>query len=171
MDAKMETALVGHVKEEFYSSHLYLSMSSWADANGFKGAANWLRIQFQEEQAHALRFFDYLKDRGIKIAMPAIAQPPSQWTDLMDLFQEVKKHEQQVTKLINDLYTISVEGKDHAASAFLHWFVNEQVEEEKNAQDIIDQLRIIGGNGSGLYMLDKELATRIFIAPTFGITA
>ena len=171
METKMEHALIEQVKEEFYSSHLYLSMSAWAENNGFKGAGNWLRVQFQEEQAHALHFFDYVKDRGGKVTMPAIAQPPSEWTDILSVFQTVKKHEQDVTKLINNLYSISLEEKDHTSSTFLHWFVNEQVEEEKNVQNILDQLKMIEGNGSGLYMLDKELATRVFIQPTFGTGA
>lgn len=169
MEIKMEKALLGQVKEEFYSSHLYLSMSAWAEMNGYKGAANWLRVQFQEEQAHALRFFDYVKDRGGRISMPTIAEPPNTWASLLELFQGVKKHEQDVSNLINDLYSVSLDCKDHASSTFLHWFVTEQVEEEKNVQDILDQLKLIGDNGSGLYLLDKELATRVFVAPTFGV--
>ena len=168
MEISILTTLIEQVTEEFYSSHLYLSMSAWAESNGFKGAGNWLRVQFQEEQAHALHFFDYIKSRGGKIEFPAIAKPTSNWSSLSELFENVQKHEQDVTSRINNLYSKSLEAKDHATSTFLHWFVTEQVEEEKNVQDILDQLKMIGNNGSGLYMLDKELATRVFVQPTFG---
>ena len=147
MDVNIKTALTEQVTEEFYSSHLYLSMSAWAESNGFKGAGNWLRVQFQEEQAHALHFFDYIKSRGGKIEFPAIVQPPSNWSTLTELFENVQMHEQIVTKRINTLYSIALDAKDHATSTFLQWFITEQVEEEKNVQDILDQLKMIGNNG------------------------
>jgi ferritin len=168
MDSKMEKALNEQVVAEFDSAYLYLSMSAWADTHGLKGAANWLRIQFQEEQAHALHFFDYIKNRGGIVKLSGLETPGNAWTDILTLFEHVKTHEQEVTKRINTLYSLSLEVKDHATSTFLHWFVNEQVEEEKNVQEIIDQLRMIGKDGAGLYMLDKEMATRVFVQPTFG---
>ncbi len=171
MKENIRLALIEQVKEEFFSAYLYLSMSAWAENNGFKGAGNWLRIQFQEEEAHALHFFDYIKDRGGKIELPTIIAPDHTWKDLQSLFEDVKIHEKKVTERINDLYSLSLEYKDHALSTFLHWFVNEQIEEEKNVQDILDQLKLIGHNGSGLYLLDKELSTRVFVAPTFAVVA
>jgi len=168
METKMGKALNEQIKHEMFSAYLYLSMSAWAESNGYKGAANWLRIQFQEEQAHALHFYDYIKDRGGIVTLLAIDAPQTKWKDLTALFTEVKKHEEKVTSLINGLYSVSLELKDHATSTFLHWFVNEQVEEVKNAQDILDQLKILGNAGSGIYLLDKDLATRVFVAPTFG---
>jgi len=171
MNTKIEIALLEQIKEEFYSAYLYLSMSAWAESNGFKGAGIWLRVQFQEEMAHALHFFDYLKDRGGKITLPSIVEPPSNWKDIIALYQDVKTHEQDVTTRINNVYSIAIEEKDHATSTFLQWFITEQVEEEKNVQDILDQLKMIGANGSGLYLLDKELATRVFVQPTFGTVA
>lgn len=167
----METALNEQIVAEFDSAYLYLSMSAWADTHGLKGAANWLRIQFQEEQAHALHFFDFIKDRGGFVKLGGLQTPANEWNDILQLFEQVKNHEKEVTKRINNLYSQSLETKDHATSTFLHWFVTEQVEEEKNAQEIIDQLKMIGKDGSGLYMLDKELATRVFVQPTFGATA
>jgi len=165
----MEKALNDQVVAEFDSAYLYLSMAAWAEVNGLKGAANWLRIQFQEEQAHGLHFYDYIKDRGGKVKLMGITAPEHEWKDLLSLFEAVKEHERKVTERINKLYSQSLDIKDHATSAFLHWFVTEQVEEEKNVQDVIDQLKMIGRDGSGLYMLDKELATRVFVAPTFGV--
>jgi len=170
MDKKIEKALNEQIKEEFYSAYLYLSMSAWAENNGFKGAGNWLRIQFQEEEAHGLHFYDFIKDRGGEVSLQALPAPGHKWKNLLDLFEAVKNHEKEVTKRINDLYSLAFDSKDHATSTFLHWFVTEQVEEEKNVQEIIDQLKMVGDNGSGLYLIDKEMATRVFVAPTFGVT-
>lgn len=165
----MVKALNEQVVAEFDSAYLYLSMSAWAESHGLKGAANWLRIQFQEEQAHALHFYDFIKDRGEIVKLGGLATPENEWKDILALFEHVKAHEKEVTARINNLYSQSLDKKDHATSTFLHWFVTEQVEEEKNVQDIIDQLKLIGRDGSGLYMIDKELATRVFVAPTFGV--
>lgn len=168
MVTEIEKLLNEQVVAEFDSAYLYLSMSAWADHVGLKGAGNWLRIQFQEEQAHALHFFDYIKNRGGEVKLGGIPAPKNSWENILDLFEDVKVHEQEVTARINNLYSKAHELKDHATSTFLHWFVNEQVEEEKNVQEVIDQLRLVGRDGSGLFIIDKELATRVFVQPTFG---
>ncbi|MHB1459841.1 MAG: ferritin [Armatimonadota bacterium] len=165
---KMGDALNEQVNKEFYSAYLYLAMSAWFHTKGLDGFSNWLRIQYQEEQAHALRFYDFLIDRDYEIELLAIEQPTNIWETPLDAFKAVLEHEQYITGRINTLSDIAIEQKDHATRSMLVWFVDEQVEEEKNANDIINQLKLIGDNGYGLLMLDKELAVRVFVAPTFG---
>ncbi len=165
---KMGDALNEQVNKEFYSAYLYLAMSAWFHNKGLDGFANWMRIQFQEEQAHALRFYDFLIERDFEVELLAIDRPTNTWESPLDAFKAVLEHEQYITGRINMLSDIAIEQKDHATRSMLVWFVDEQVEEEKNANDIINQLKLIGDNGYGLLMLDKELALRVFVAPTFG---
>lgn len=165
---QMGDAMNEQVNKEFYSAFLYLAMSAWFHTKGLDGFSNWLRIQYLEEQAHALRFFDFLADRDYAVVLDTIEKPANEWVTPLDAFKAVIGHEQYITSRINMLSDIAIEQKDHATRSMLVWFVDEQVEEEKNANDIINQLKFIGDNGYGLLMLDKDLATRVFVAPTFG---
>ncbi len=163
---KIQNALNRQTNAEMYSAYLYLSMSAFFESINLKGFANWMRVQTQEEMAHAMKFYDYINERGGRITLTAIDAPPTQWKSPLDVFEHVYKHEQRVTGLINDLVNLAVAENDHATNNFLQWFVAEQVEEESSADEIVQNLRLLGdARGSGLFMLDKELGQRVFTPP------
>jgi ferritin len=167
MNPKLEEAINEQINAELYSAYLYLSMSSWFDSTGLKGFAHWERIQAMEERDHALKFFDYVCARGGRVIMKQIAAPPISWKTPQEAFETQLNHELKVTDLINTLVNLAMGEKDHATVQFLQWFVGEQVEEEENARTILDQLKMISQEkGVGLlYMLDKEMGTRIYTPP------
>ncbi len=150
---------------ELYSAYLYFAMSAYFDAEGMTGFASWMRAQAQEETFHASKFHHYLVERGARVRLSAIDEPPGDWSSPLAAFQNVAEHESKVTGLIGSLTDAAVEEGDHATQAFLQWFVSEQVEEEATAQDIVRRLQIIGGSGQGILMLDKELGSRQFVRP------
>lgn len=153
------------INKELYSSYLYLSMSAYFENRNLKGFANWTRIQALEESAHALKFFDYINSRGGKVELTAIEAPKTSWNSIVEVFEEIYAHEQLVTESINNVAVVAFEEKDFATSTYVQWFVNEQVEEEANSSGLVEQLKLVGDNSSGIFMLDKELATRVFVAP------
>ena len=153
-------ALNEQVTHEFYASFLYLSMSAYFDTQNLAGFASWMRKQSDEEREHAMKFFDFINDRGGSVELQAIAQPPSEFQSPLDVFQQALQHEQKVTGLINAIYALAINEKDYATQTMLHWFINEQVEEEKNASQIIEQIKMTGGQTSALLMLDRELGAR-----------
>ena len=161
----MQDALNEQVNAELYSAYLYLSMEAYFESVNLPGFANWMRIQTQEELTHTTKIYDYVNERGGRITLKAIDAPPTQWDSPLAVFQAGFAHEQKVTGLINELVNISIELKDHASNMFLQWFVNEQVEEEKNADDVVQKLKLMADAPGGLYMLDAELAQRIFTPP------
>jgi ferritin len=156
----MLDAINEQIKNEFYSAYLYLSMSAYFQEKNLPGFAAWLRIQFQEEQVHALKLYDHVLDRGGQVDLRAIAQPPADWKTNLEAFQLVLEHEQHVTALINKLYETALAEKDYAAQVLLHWFIDEQVEEEKNATEIVEQLKLIDAHGTPVLMLDHRLGKR-----------
>jgi len=160
LSKNLEAAINDQIKHELYSAYLYLSMSAYAESNNMPGAAKWLGKQAEEEQAHALKFYGYIHDRGGKVTLQAIAQPPTEFTSLLDIFEQVKAHEAHVTSLIHRLYEMSVKENDYASQVMLQWFVTEQVEEEKNAATVVDALRSVGTQGSALFMVDRWLGER-----------
>lgn len=164
---KIEEALNRQINAELYSAYLYLSMSAHFQTLNLKGFANWMRVQALEEFTHADKFYGFVLDRGGRVTLTAIDGPPTKWASPLAIFQEAYKHEQKVTGLINALVDLAIKEKDHATNTFLQWFVNEQVEEEANADGIAQQLKLVG-DGSGLLMLDRELAQRVFVPPTAG---
>ncbi len=163
INKRITEAINNQINAELWSAYLYLSMSIDCASKGFPGAANWFDIQFQEEQAHALKFKNYLIARGEKVILKPLEEVRTEWPNLIDVFKDTLVHEQKVTSLINDIYKIAVEENDVATQSMLKWFIDEQVEEEMHATEMIDALKMIGDNGYGLYMLDKELATRVFV--------
>lgn len=165
LSEKMTAALNSQVNWELFSSYLYLSMNSWFESIGLPGCATWMRAQVQEELYHAIKIYDYINERGGKATMQAIAQPRTDWDTPLEVFEEVLKHEEKVTSLINDLVNLALEEKDHASHIFLQWFVSEQVEEEATAGDVLGKFRLIGDDKSGLFALDQELGRRVFIPP------
>lgn len=165
INKKVEKALNDQVNAELYSSYIYLSMSAYFQGQGLAGFANWMRVQAQEELAHAMKFFDYINERGGKVELKAIDKPASSWKTTLAVVQETYKHEQYITSRINDLVNLAIAEKDHATNNMLQWFVTEQVEEEANVIAILDQLKMIDGKGPGIFMLDRELKTRTFVPP------
>jgi len=157
---KLQKAINQQINHELYSEYLYLAMSAYCQSNDLPGFANWLMVQNKEEHMHAMRFFNYLIDRDGKVKLAAIDMPETDYDSVLDVFEKVLKHEQKVTKLINDLYALAVKENDYAAQVELQWFINEQVEEEKNAKAIIQQLKWIGNNTSAIFMLDQKMAAR-----------
>lgn len=165
---KMADAINDQINAEFYSSYLYMSMAAYFDSINLKGFENWMRVQAQEEDFHAKKFFDYLLSRQGRVQLKAIAEPATTWKSPLDVFQATYKHETQVTARINKLATLALKEDDHATSVLLHWFINEQVEEESNADALVQKLKMIGDNSGALFLLDQELATRVFVPPAPG---
>jgi ferritin len=165
LSKKMYTALNKHLNTEFYSAYLYLNMSSAAGVMGFKGAANWFNVQYQEEMVHFMKFYTYLNSQGVQAVVEQMPAPPSSYTSLLQMLEETLRHEQFITRCINDLTDLAVKERDHASQIFLQWFVTEQIEEEENDRELIGKLRLIGDNGYGLLMLDNELGARVFTPP------
>lgn len=160
ISSNLITAVNKQIKAEMYSANLYLSMAAYFQSEGLQGFSHWMRVQYEEETQHALKFNDYLLMRGGAVQILAIEEPPHTWSSPLDVFEHVLQHEQLVSKMINDLVYLAREERDYAAEVFLHWFVTEQVEEEENDRDIIAKLKLIGSESHGLLMLDAELATR-----------
>ncbi len=158
-------AMNDQLNAELYSSYLYLSMEAYFESEGLKGFANWMHVQVQEEMMHAAKFFDYINERGGRVVLESIDKPPVEWDGPVAVFEHTLKHEQMVTERINKLVDLATDLNDHAAVNFLQWFVAEQVEEESSVGDILRQVRMVDGNPAGLFMLDKEMATRTFTMP------
>ncbi len=162
---KMLDMLNTQLNKELYSAYLYLSMSAYSTYIGLKGFANWFMVQYQEEMFHAMKIYDYINAQGGQVKLKAIDQPPGEFESPLDMFEKTLAHEQFITRSINELVELAIAEKDHATSIFLQWFVTEQIEEEANDNEIIARLKLIGKDGNGLIMLDRELATRVFTPP------
>jgi ferritin len=160
MSQTMQDAFNEQMKQEFYSSYLYLSMSAYCEANNLPGLAHWMRAQAREEVVHAMRIFDHLLDRGGRVQLRPIGGPPSEFTSAREVFEQAHRHEKEVTSSINQVYGRAVDERDFASTVFLDWFVKEQVEEEKISGLLAEQFRMIGDDRPGLLMLDRELAQR-----------
>jgi ferritin len=163
---KMLNALNEQINAEQYSSLLYLSMSAYLNDKGLPGFANWMYVQYQEELSHSNKFFKYVIERGGKVELQAIKQMPTIWEGVIDIYEATLEHEQLITSLINGLMDVAIQEKDHAAQSFLRWFVDEQVEEEANVTEILDTLKLIDGQGNGIFMLDREMRNRVFVDST-----
>jgi ferritin len=156
----METAINKQIQAEYYSSYMYLAMAAYCDSVNMPGYAHWMREQAEEELEHALKFFDYIVERGGRVILEAIQQPPVEYDSLLAVAEETYAHEQKVTSLIHALYEVAVAEKDYASQVFLQWYIKEQVEEEDNARTIVDQFKMIGDHPNGLFMLDRQLGAR-----------
>ncbi len=165
LSKKMEKELNEQINREMYSAYLYMSMSSHSNSIGLTGFANWFMVQYNEEMEHAMKIYDYVNSQGGKVKLMAIDEPLSDFKNPMDMFQKTLKHEQFITKCINELVDLSINEKDHATQIFLQWFVTEQIEEEGNDNDIISKLELAGSKGNGLFMIDKELSIRVYNPP------
>lgn len=165
MDQALMQALNRQINAEIYSAYLYLSMAAHFDAENLTGFSNWMKIQAQEEMMHAMKFYDFINDKGGQVTLTAIDGPDTRWDSPVAAVQALCDHEAHVTGLINDLMDLAMEKRDHATQIFLQWFVTEQVEEEASGADLLDKVKRVSGHPQGLYMLDKELSTRTFTPP------
>jgi len=162
---RMQDALNKQINAEMYSAYLYLAMSAHFTSTSLPGFANWMKVQAQEEMTHAMKLYDFVNERGGRVALAPIDGPPTEWKSPLATFEAVFAHEQKVTGLINGLVNLAIEEKDHASNIFLQWFVSEQVEEEASADEVVQQLRLMGDAKHGLFMIDRELGQRAFSAP------
>lgn len=165
LSEKMLKALNQQLNAELYSSYLYLSMSAYFQSTNLGGFANWMRAQTQEELTHAMKIYDYVNERGNRVVLKQVEEPPSEWSSPLAAFQQAYQHEQKVTGMINKLVNLTVQEGDHATSIFLQWFVSEQVEEEASADEIVQKLKLVGDDGGAIFMIDRELAQRRFTPP------
>jgi len=157
---KMVDAINDQIQHELYSSYLYLSMAAHFDAENLAGFSNWMKVQTNEEREHAMKFYEYLYERGASVTLKAIQQPPTKFKKPLDVFHQVLEHEQKVTSLIEKLYELALKEKDYGTQVMLQWFITEQVEEEKNVMEIISQLEMAGDSPAMLMMLDRKLGER-----------
>ena len=160
MKDAVREAINEQIKHELYSAHLYLSMAGFFEVANLSGFAHWMRQQSEEERQHAMKFFDFLLDRGEHVELQAIDQPPHTFRSPLDAFEQALEHEKEITSRIHDLYEIAVEEKDYPAQVLLNWFVTEQVEEEKSATDILERLRMAGEDSAALLLLNGDLQNR-----------
>ena len=156
----VQNAINEQIKNELYSAYLYLSMSAYCESINLPGFAHWMRTQAQEEMDHAMKFYGFIHDRGGRVILQAIDQPPVEFKSPLDVFEKTLEHEQKVTGMIHDLYALAVQEQDYAGQIFLQWFVTEQVEEENSATQIVEMLKMIGDQRQALLMLDRELGVR-----------
>jgi ferritin len=156
----MQSAINDQINKELYSAYLYLSMAAYFAEENLPGFAKWLLVQEKEEREHGMKLYDFLVDRGGQVLLKAIGEPPTQWKSSLEAFKEVQAHEAAVTASINALYELALAEKDYPAQVLLHWYINEQVEEEKNAAEIVQQLELIDAHGTAVLMLDHQLGKR-----------
>jgi len=156
----LQDAINQQVKNELYSAYLYLAMVADFEAKNLPGFAHWMRLQSQEEVSHAMKLFDYVNDRGGRVILEAIDQPPVEFKSPLDSFQQALEHEREVTAMINSLYELAVKENDYPTQIMLQWFIEEQVEEEKNATEVVELLKMVGDHPAGLLMLDRQMAAR-----------
>lgn len=155
--ANVEKAINEQIKKEEYSSRLYLQMATWCEVNGLGGAANFLYAQAEEEREHMLKFVHYLNDRGGHAYLMSLEQPPYEYKNISDIFDQVMKHEEFITESINEVYEVTLNEKDYTSGNFLQWFINEQIEEESTMRGILDKMQLVGDDKAGYFHIDKEL--------------
>ncbi len=165
LSKKIEQAINKQINAELASAYLYLGMSAYFNEVSLVGFANWMRAQYDEELFHAMKMYDYVLERGGNISLDTVQAPPQAWNNIIEVFEAVLAHEQKITQSINRLVTLAMSEQDHATVNFLQWFVDEQVEEEASVSELLAQIKLVGGQGSGLFMLDREAAQRKFIQP------
>lgn len=165
LSKELERALNEQINAELWSAYLYLSMGMNFETAGLPGVANWFKVQFKEEQAHAEIFMNYINRRGGRVILAPIAEVPTEWATALDAFKATLEHERKVTAMINNLYAMAEAEHDYASRDRINWFVAEQVEEEETAKNYIDKFQLIGNDGMGIYMLDQELGARTFNTP------
>ncbi len=157
---KIQQAMNDQIQHEIESAYIYLSMASYFDAENYPGFAQWMKMQYEEEMAHAFRFYDYINDRGGRVELQPIGQPEVEFASPLAAFEAALAHEQKITGDINRLYAMSIEEKDYPSQTFLQWFIDEQVEEEQHVGEVVENLKLVGDNTHAILMLDRELGQR-----------
>ena len=165
LNREIADTLNSQMNFEMYSANIYMSMATWFDARNLVGFANWMKVQYSEEMFHFTKFYDYINERGGRVLLSGMDAPETEWDSPLAAFENALEHERIVTGRINDLVVQATEAKDHATVNFLQWFVGEQVEEEASVDGVIQQLKLMEGAPGGLFMLDRELAQRVFTPP------
>ncbi len=160
LSEKMQLAMNKQINAELHSAYIYQSMAAYFADKNLNGFANWMDIQVQEEMIHARKFYDFIVERRGRVLLQPIEAVPTEWPSPLAVFENAFAHEQKITGMINDLMNLAVKEHDHASSSFLKWFIDEQVEEESNADGIVQQLKLIGDSGATLFLMDRELGTR-----------
>ncbi len=171
LSEKMQDALNAQINAELLASYKYLAMAAYFEAENLLGFANWMHVQSQEENTHAMKFYHYIKDRRGRVLLRPLDGPKNDWTSPLEVFQAALQHEQHVTSLINNLMDLAISERDHATQSFLKWFVDEQVEEESNVDAVIQDLKRVGSSAEGVFFLDRELAGRTAEAESEGEAA
>lgn len=166
LSKRIEKELNDQINAEYWSAYFYLSMAAYFENKNLPGFANWMKIQYQEEISHVMKFFNYVNERGGRVLLKPVDAVKTEWKDEIEVFEDTLNHEQKVTGLINNLVNIAIEEKDHATNNILQWYVSEQVEEESGVDEILQQLKMMEGNKHGLLMLDRELKQRTFVDET-----
>jgi ferritin len=166
LSKKIEDAINQQINREMYSAYLYMSMSAFAQSKGMKGIATWFMVQYHEEMVHAMKFYEYINDKGGTVKLGMIEQPQGEFKSMLDMMEKTLAHEQFVTKSINDIMDLAIAEKDHATKVLLDWYIKEQVEEEKNATENVQMFKMAGDNPTAMFMLDKELGVRTVTVPT-----
>lgn len=162
---KIEKALNEQINAEMFSAYLYLAMVAYFQDKNLSGFANWMTVQNQEETFHAMKFFRYVSERGGRVTLDAIEKPQFEWESPLAAMEAAQQHEAYITGRINSLVDLAIKEKDHATASFLGWFVDEQVEEEDSVNEVVQKLRLLGSDGGGLFMMDRDMATRVFTPP------
>ncbi|MCQ2280425.1 MAG: ferritin [Bacteroidales bacterium] len=166
INERMQKEINEQINAELWSGYLYLSMSSWFTQNNLPGFANWMYVQYQEEFTHAMKMYRYIHERGGVVTLKPIAAVDTDWKNGVAIFEQTLNHERKVTGLINALMDTAHEIRDYATINFLNWYIDEQVEEEANAEELLHKLQMIGNDQAALYNLDNELSTRVFVDAT-----
>ncbi len=161
LSKKLHNTLNDQINAEYYSGYLYLAMSSYLESISMDGCANWMRIQAQEELMHGMKIYNYLIDRGERVLLQPLEKPPHEWGSVLEAFVAAHNHEQKMTGMINGLADLAQTEKDFATSNLMQWFVDEQVEEEATVDSIVQKIKMLGGDGPGLFMIDRELKQRV----------
>ena len=168
MNERLQNAFCVQINKELYSAYLYLSMQTYFKEMNLEGFANWMNVQVQEELAHAMGMYNYVLERGGKVTLMNVEKPDDSWDSPLNVFEKVLEHERYVTSSINDLTSVAEEIKDRAAISLLQWYIKEQVEEEANVSNVLGNLKLAQNDPRALLLLDRELATRTFVAPVIG---
>lgn len=157
---RMQKAINDQINAELYSSYMYAAMSMYFESVDMSGAAAWMKAQAGEELVHAGKFMDFVNERGGRVLLKAVEEPPAEWDSVLDAFKAALGHEEKVSSMINGLVTLAREERDHMTDNFLQWFVAEQVEEEASAAEVVRKLKLVGSSGGGMFMIDNELGRR-----------
>jgi len=160
LSKKLTDALNKQINEEFYSSYIYLAMAAYLEDTNLDGMAHWMKMQAQEEHLHGMKLFDYMIERGARVELHPVAAPPREWDSPLASFVAALEHEKYMTESINGLANLAIEEKDHATNNIMQWYIQEQVEEEASVDNIVNKMNMMGTEGPGLFLMDRELASR-----------